>query len=939
MELDPTAYRENMAILSMFGKRAREEAHLIINGSNSRIDISEDGSEMEPLEPIQPPSKRRREELCQKIGQFKDTSSDLSQAKKYQNLMKHNKALLLEAYHNHSHHAQLAQKEIEKEWTELGVDAQAWEKKIIDDETPSHVKISKQFKFIINDDSLRKDHLRQLQIIFGIFMKHRHRIESKALKRITDHTSFFEQNITFSVNGKLFQIPKEYLLRSGSSCFKYLFEHADSCHLEPLELDLDEETFLLLDRWLRHPHKGIFSNSEFSEILTFLNATCQFDIQRLVKDCDSALADYVDEESVFPLLEEVYLFLKESRKRGIDFEFPKLQSALLDFLKSNSFYILHPDGLLKSPPVVDDIYFGKYRKFDKILSVIENMSIFKEMCIDSLNISSLVTLNDEQQEKLVTCFPNIRMIIIDFNYEYSHDLSSIKVPNWKFLNKFTKLIELQIYSSFFNDNNFCDCFKNTFPKNEAWDMHFDSDRYFTEGSNLSLDVDHFIEIKTLESMPSTFDEWPMAIRSCVEDHHLEKLMEAQKFNVHSPILDLTGMDKITVETLGLLLTYMTRLEELILNLKRPNLPSFVKCLLAFVPGLKKLTLPSSSFFSRDTVDGLRECILRQCRDIKILISPDSNPNTHPSWITYFRQFASLELAFQSWGEANLVIKQNSFKIELKESNENSQIGENEESRKHLTFFSQVLQPFSNESIVLDMKDVRFSSSTLIGLSQAFPYIKELQLGAHDFNPIALKGFYKLKTLAFKSPHFLDHFSQLQELQNYPVDILFDQLGIESSSLEEFIRKVRVYMDLLPNFQPLSYLTSEYRASMTDRDLLLLIPRKCHSNLDLNGMKNITSKAVLEILEAHPKIPLSLTNCQNLHQEIIEGKVSLDDFVKLAGQRYIQNLFSNHKEFAHLRKQLSDRHISQLIQEKKIIPHHTVDVSRMSLLNSAGFWSF
>lgn len=261
------------------------------------------------------------------------------------------------------------------------------------------------------------------------------------------------------------------------------------------------------------------------------------------------------------------------------------------------------------------------------------------------------------------------------------------------------------------------------------------------------------------------------------------------------------MSKITLETLGLLLTNMTKLEELFLYLDHRNLPSFVKCLQQFAPCLKKLTLPFQFFLLRDAYDGLHEYIQRQCQDLNILIHSTDNHSILPSWIVYFKKFKSLQVTFQSWGGARLIVKPNSFKIELENNNYNSQIGEGEESRAHLTHFSQVLQHFSGLPIVLDMKDVSFSSQTLIGLSQAFPYIKELQLECYDFNPVVLKGFYQLKTLTFKSPNFLNQFSQLQDLQNYPVDILFDELGIESSSLEEFIRKVRVYMDLLPTSNP------------------------------------------------------------------------------------------------------------------------------------------
>lgn len=123
--------------------------------------------------------------------------------------------------------------------------------------------------------------------------------------------------------------------------------------------------------------------------------------------------------------------------------------------------------------------------------------------------------------------------------------------------------------------------------------------------------------------------------------------------------------------------------------------------------------------------------------------------------------------------------------------------------------------------------------------------------------------------------------------------------------------------------------------MTDRNLRFLTPQKCYTSLNFSGMTQITAQGVLDVVERHPNIPLRLIGCQAIQKEIEEGKLSLEELLKLATPELIKDLFSSCK-LLHYKKKLTDAHIFKLIQERKIRPFRFLNVSNMPHLHSAGF---
>ena len=574
-------------------------------------------------------------------------------------------------------------------------------------------------------------------------------------------------------------------------------------------------------------------------------------------------------------------------------------------------------------------------------SKLQDVSIFKEVACIHLDIVALSKLNPRQRDGLVSCFPNTQTINIDFKYK---NFKSKPTPTiiWKFLTAFEKLNKVVIHLPKNLNDDFFVSF-NKFPNKKEWQIFFDINQYFRKDylDGTPLSADHFIRLKILESLPTTFHEWPIRLKYEIKDHHIQELIDAKKFDFESPLLDLSDME-ISLEVLNQIVRNMTKLEELKFNRNFPYLLPLVNSLPLTAPLLRKLTLPLSFFRNHDAFICLKNSIQKgQCKDLLILVdSFKKNPIIRPQLIVSLRKYLSIQVKFQSPEGVSLTLLQHSLKIELENHHLHRKINEDEQSRRHLTSFARVLQDFSGLPIILNVKGINIPAQTLIGLSQAFPYLSELQVGCSDFDPKALKGFYQLKTLFFTSSDFLKRFSYLEDLQNYPVDIVIDNLESESQLWVEFIGKLIGIRDLLTNFQPLRCLTQEQQASLTDRELLALIPRKCHSVLDFSGMHQISSQAVLEILKTFPAFHrlLHIANCQRIQKEICEGQLPLEDFIlliTLADQNHGSDLFTKQR-FYHYRKQLTAQHIDKLLNAKKIPPSSFLVLAGMSLMGTAAF---
>ena len=296
------------------------------------------------------PKKKGGETLSQRIGEFKDSALSLVQAKKYQNLLKRIQELQKIAVNFQKFHTNTAIDEVKKEWAELGEDPIAWKKKILEGGIDplhgisSQVRISKQFKLIIYSE-LRHDHFRQLQIIFNIFITHNPSIEPKALKRITDCTSIFEQVVTLSVKGTTYSYSEILFTEINSSYFNSLlnsnFFSDSNNNIEPLELNIDEKKYQILDSWLREPSCRPFSGMEVNEILEFILAVCPFDIPSLVTSCDVSLSDRITGENVFSFLEQIYQFQKESKRCGMNFLLHRVERKLIEKLSYQNLSIVH----------------------------------------------------------------------------------------------------------------------------------------------------------------------------------------------------------------------------------------------------------------------------------------------------------------------------------------------------------------------------------------------------------------------------------------------------------------------------------------------------------------------------------------------------------------------------------------------------------------------
>lgn len=546
------------------------------------------------------------EELQNKISRFKVGGSSLDQAKKWGNLGRRSEELAKLALDYQRRYRKEALENIVQEWEETGIDPQAWEDKLFgsqlepDEKRSVQSRISKQFKLAMGKERLTHDYFPYLKIIFITFLNHRSdpSLEPKLLKRIDEKIPFFEDTVTFVVEGQPFYLSKRLLLSLQSSYFNGLFANSsDPYNREPIELDVDLRTFELLKEWLQRGSVALFVLN-LSELLAFMRATCRFDFPTLMLACDSQLAHIVlaNDKNVFLLFEEIYQFQKENRELGVYFSFPEVEAALQAALKKQN-VILKPMQQIRLLEGAKDIYLCirgpeiDVKDLDVCLSLLETLSILKEAESVDLELYPTQILKG-QQDRLVTLFPNLRKIAINFFISY--------VCKWDFLVQFERLTEIVIFSRFFNDDRFFMLFKETFPKKEGWQISFDLTCFFEEEQK-PLGVNHFVQLKLLESRPSRCHDWPPAIKSCMEDHDLKRLMDGQKVDFASPMLDLSGMEKLSLEAVVTLIEHMDDLKELNLNLQAPFLSSLVKRLPSLgLSGLSKLILPYS-FFGKTTL--------------------------------------------------------------------------------------------------------------------------------------------------------------------------------------------------------------------------------------------------------------------------------------------------------------------------------------------------
>ena len=931
----------------------------VVLGKREREEEKEKGVEGEESESITfpPAAKKLRKNLSERMHHFKESPIPLNQAKKFKNLAKIAQEYLDIVQYSRQLHFNMAIEEAKKEWAELGEDPDAWERAIFKEGVDPQYgmsfqdRISKQFKLIMHSD-VRNKHFPQLQIIFAIFMRNSHSTEPKALKRITDCTPMFERInalyvekiITFSIAGTHFYLPQSCLLRCGSSYFNDLFNKdfmSDSNnYLEPVELNIDKDHYQILDAWLREPSLKPFVNRAVQEILNFLVSVHQFDIPQLVSHCDQEISNRITKENVLDFLEQIYRFVKEKREQGISFHFPLTENKLVQELESHHLCI--SSEISKKA----NWFFGtetpikiklkvEPSKLNIALFKIQNITIFKDLKNIELDISTLhrLRLIIEDMNLPVSCFPNTKKIVIYYKCEKSKDKS---LTNWDyFLNKFKNLEKIHILLPTPLNPNFFRCFTN-FQGDKKWCISFEMDPFFEVGGT-PLSADHYIKLKILESSPTICQEWPVILKPEINEDHFKKLLEAKKFNLESSLLDLENI-KLPKETLKHILSQMPKLEELKFNLSYPDLIDIVGSLPRCAQGLQKLTLPLSFF----RLDGWKQSIINfqngKFKELNILV--DSGLQPIPYLICIFlKEFKLLGVKFQ-FPQADLTQIKNVFKIKLENHVANHKINETMESRKHLTGISQLLQNFKKFPIILDIRDIQYSSSHLTSLSQLFPYISLLLVGSDDFEPLTLKGFYQLKLLHFPTSNFIKILSppHLENLKNYPVDIVINDLDSDHLLRESFMRNLIEIKDLLPNFQTLSHLKPEQIASMTDGELRALFPKKCHTTLNLNGMHQISSRVILDILSDFPNYHclLNISNCQRIKNEIRQGNLPLDDFIQLVtlphqstGKFLFQGMFP------HYRKRLTDQHIDKLLMAKKI-PNATIDLCDMPLVGEATF---
>ena len=920
--------------------------HVNILGKRKREEEREKGIEGNDSEcnSFQPPDKRQRDDIIGRILTYKDSPFSLYQTKRCRNLINKFQELIELVNEEQKFHSIHIIEEVRKEWGELGEDPDAWETKIFKEGLDlqlgisSQAKISKQFKQIIHSGHCR-EHFRQLQIICGIFIRHTDdpALEPKSRKRIFDYVPIFENVVTLSIRGEIVRIPKSYLIRCDSPYFNGLLNNdmiSNVGILETLELNIDEKNYQILDRWLRNPSGESLRQLGVTEILDFLVAVCPYDIPLLFRHCEEAIRRQINNENLYFLLEHIYQFLKENKRNGINFSFPLIEETLILFLVTRGIYIdISPSSSPKNP----HWFLGAETEIDVVIMnrkgaievCLQSPSIFEDVLSIVLDISSLDCFSEEEIKGFVSSFPNTKTINICYLIvDNGEDSKPTPLRDWSFLKEFKKLKEVVIKLVDSLNDDFFECF-DEFPNGEEddWLITFDT-------SQITCFADHYIKLKLLESYTTTCHQWPEEVKSKIRDEHIRQLLDYSQLDLKSDLLDLREMT-LSFDTIQQILLNMEQLEILKFNRSYPELPRIVQSLPQNARGLKKLLLPLSFFNLDGSLEAYNHFLKGGCKRLNLLY--DLNTPINPQFIEFLRQSPSLNVNLQ-FNSHKCKLFNNSFEIKLKE--ENHQINEDAESRKHLTILSQLLQSFGGLPIALDVREIpHLFPDFLIGLSQSFPFVSELRVETH-FDLPSLKGFSQLRILRFPSLKFIEELSppQLENLQNYPVDIVVENQGDDAILWENLIRKLIAIQDLLPNFQGLRCLTKEQRASLTDRELRALLPRKCYSVLELSGMDQISAQVIVDILSDFPHYHslLRIAHCQRIQKEILEGKLPIDDFIQLItlpDQDYGYVLFRDSKN-QHYIKQLTDQHIDKLLIARKI--PNDLNLTAMSSIGKATF---
>ncbi len=862
----------------------------------------------------------------------------------------------------HSRHKEIAEKEAEEEWNRRGKDPKAWDEVIFGNERDSNAameKIAGQFELMMKDPELKKKHIDQLEIIYELFHQRSKKttIAPKTLRLMNKWASHFNDEVILLVEGKEYRISQNSLFSSQSTFFRGLIEFSVPDD-GPIELTIDDENFQLLYHWLLFPNSDLFKNIEFDKLLTFLEVICKYNIPRIEKHCKASLSRQITSENVFLILDKLFLFNKRNLENGTPVNFPGLEKLIIQFLSTTHCIMLssrsNNENWLLNPDELIELNFTETMRVVDFLTNINKCSFFKSARI-KLNMKNFKIFSQQAQKLMICCFPNMEEISLKFEVARTKKSNGSKI-NWSFLTQFKNLKKINVVLPNQVTDVMLAIFLSKFPTKDEWIMSFDLKSHQpleNARGPYTISTDNFIEFYSRESRKTT--HIPKQFRPFIRDHHLQKLMDAKTFDLESPRLNLRGLYHTTDQFMGDIVLKMKNLEELQLDFYNSSLYIFDILFPQFASRLKKLSLTLGYFQAAENLDPLNHFIQEgQCKDLIIYIDQYSLTNNlmiPPQTIKLLKNNPSLRLEIKSCEKTSLIFLKDTYKIKVKKGANLHQIS----TCRSLNSFAGLIKHFPQTPLIIDLTEgeKELINEYLIGLSLKFPEAQELQYPV--FDDIDLKFFNKfnwLKRLTFAFfqhsdnqewswNEIIDFFKKqnriLEKLQNYPADVVIKRVGHHHPPLEEFIHKMEELGNLLPNFQALKSLPSEHHISITDEQLLRLIPKKCHTVLDVTSMPFITAKGLLEAVKKFPEAKFIWDENESLTQTIQEEKLSLDECIPLiaALQNYQIPFFTN-PEFGNLRPQLTDPHLLKLLDANRISPLTSLDLSHMSSIQKPTF---
>ncbi len=536
---------------------------------------------------------------------------------------------------------------------------------------------------------------------------------------------------------------------------------------------------------------------------------------------------------------------------------------------------------------------------------------------------------------------------------------------WNLLNGYNNLKKVNVnFSTNYSMDRNLQNFKETFPVSHSWQIYFGNLHKFQPVESYSkeneikndkiqpMSIDDFIELEILQTMHTKiFDDkkfslkhpenpnFYLKIKQLLKEIHIERLIKEGKFDPEATSLDLNHAP-LSDKSFHSLIKATPKLQKLQLL----NVPvSLYAILPSFISKLKEVQLPST-LITPNNFRNFIENFLKKNKTYKTLeINFDLTGNLPFNTIPFQMLMALCSrcewIRVKFSASKGVFLELNKRVITLYPSNLYNtttckQLVHHSLAISQRDFVTQIslssfdhelidafVKPYFNIICAIEISSAVLLQRALIPIIKKLPYFQKLTILLNFFKEEKEKELINLTEYLRES---FGSFNAAISLEGPGMD---DELPIEPEQrLKTFIERAKVYLPLIPNYNPFlsPLLTNEIKAYLTDEQLLSLKPVKFKSSqvINFSDMSQISGKAIIEFLkEAPPTVKIRVNKCQRLTEDISNGLIPFEDLFKIELLREGYSLLFS-KNLA-IRAQMNDQHVNKLFEEKKIDPNTTL----------------